>query len=117
MTAQEALQELWDNVLHPTLKPEISEETKAIAIEAIENTLRSTCSICNDPKTVTNADRIRAMSDEELAKGMCRRSIDTICDIVCGGDCKAIKTLSRTSKEVCRDIILAWLHRLAEEEK
>ena len=68
-------------------------------------------------KPMTNAERIRAMSDEELAKEMCRRSIDAICDIVCGGDCKAIETLNRTSKEVCRDIILAWLHRPAEEEK
>ena len=68
------------------------------------------------PKTVTNAERIRSMSDEELAKEMCHRSIDAICDIVCGGDCKAIETLNRTSKEVCRDIILAWLHRPAEEE-
>lgn len=70
--------------------------------------------IINAP--LTNADRIRAMSDEELAKEMCHRSIDAICDIVCGGDCKAIKTLNRTSKEVCRDIILAWLHRPVEEE-
>ena len=73
--------------------------------------------INGNPKPITNAERIRSMSDEELAKEMCHRSIDAICDIVCGGDCKAIETLNRTSKEVCRDIILAWLHRPVEEEK
>ena len=36
MTEQEALQEFWDNALHPSLKPEISEEAKAVAMKALE---------------------------------------------------------------------------------
>lgn len=57
----------------------------------------------------TNADRIRAMSDEELASEMNQRSILTICDIVCQGDCKAIATLNKTRGEVCEEIIMEWL--------
>ena len=68
------------------------------------------------PKSVTNADRIRAMSDEELASEMNQRSIPTICDIVCQGDCKAIATLNKTRGEVCEEIIMEWLQQPAEEE-
>lgn len=60
---------------------------------------------------VTNADKIRAMSDEELASEMNQRSILTICDIVCQGDCKAIATLNKTSGEVCEEIIMEWLRQ------
>lgn len=68
------------------------------------------------PKVETNADRIRAMSDEELASEMNQRSISTICDIVCQGDCKAIATLNKTRGEVCEEIIMEWLQQPAEEE-
>lgn len=36
MTVQETLQEFWDNTLHPSLKPEISEEAKTVAMKALE---------------------------------------------------------------------------------
>ena len=65
---------------------------------------------------MTNADRIRAMSDEELASEMNQRSISTICDIVCQGECKAIATLNKTSNEVCKEIIMKWLQQPAEED-
>ena len=68
------------------------------------------------PKIITNADRIRAMSDEELANEMRKRSISTICDIVCQGECKAIATLNKTSNEVCKEIIIKWLQQPAEED-
>lgn len=68
------------------------------------------------PKSVTNADRIRRMSDEELASEMNQRSILTICDIVCQGDCKAIATLNKTSSEVCKGIIMKRLKKPAEED-
>lgn len=75
------------------------------------------CPICGRKlPTQTNADRIRAMSDEELAEKMKYRAFDTICDIVCGGDCKARDTIRKTSSEVCKDIILAWLQQPAEED-
>lgn len=57
------------------------------------------------PKIVTNADRIRAMSDEELAKwfltvGICIRDID---DVKCDG-------IS------CKECRLNWLRQPAEED-
>ena len=66
--------------------------------------------------STTNADRIRAMSDEELASEMSQRSISTICDIACQGDCKAIATLNKTCGEVCKEIIMKWLQQPAEED-
>ena len=65
---------------------------------------------------MTNADRIRRMSDKELASEMNQRSISTVCDIVCQGDCKAIATLNKTSGEVCKEIIMKWLQQPAEED-
>ena len=65
---------------------------------------------------MTNADKIRAMSDEELASEMNQRLISTICDIVCQGDCKAIAMLNKTSGEVCKEIIIKWLKKPAEED-
>lgn len=70
---------------------------------------------CPEQK-LSNADRIRDMSDEELANEMRERSISTICDIVCQGECKAIATLNKTSNEVCKEIIMKWLQQPAEEE-
>lgn len=64
----------------------------------------------------TNADHIRAMSDEELASEMSQRSISTVCDIVCQGDCKAIATLNKTCGDVCKEIIIKWLQQPAEED-
>lgn len=68
------------------------------------------------PEPQTNADRIRSMNDEELASEMTQRSISTICDIVCQGDCEAIATLNKTSGEVCKEIIMKWLQQPAEED-
>ena len=71
---------------------------------------------CKGYIPMSNADRIRAMSDEELANEMRKRSISTICDIVCQGECKAIATLNKTSNEVCKEIIIKWLQQPAEED-
>ena len=68
------------------------------------------------PNVVTNADHIRAMSDEELASEMSQRSISTVCDIVCQGDCKAIATLNKTCGDVCKEIIMKWIQQPAEED-
>lgn len=78
------------------------------------------CFVCDGTGSIltqrTNADRIRDMSDEELANEMRKRSISTICDIVCQGECKAIATLNKTSNEVCKEIIMKWLQQPAEED-
>ena len=67
---------------------------------------------CHEPPT--NADRIRAMSDEELAEKISCRCIRTLCDIVCVEDCKAFETLNKTSHQRCVEIVLDWLKRPAE---
>ena len=59
----------------------------------------------------TNADRIRSMSDEELAAKISSRCIS---DIVCGGNCKAFATLDKTSQQQCVEIVLDWLQQPAE---
>lgn len=70
-----------------------------------------------NPQPSTNADRIRAMSDDELAIEMGNHAIATICDIVCQGECNAFATLNRTSGDVCKGIIMEWLQQPAEEER
>ena len=78
--------------------------------------LRSTYGVETEPEIITNADRIRAMSDDELAIEMGNHAIATICDIVCQGECNAFATLNRTSGDVCKGIIMEWLQQSAEEE-
>ena len=65
---------------------------------------------------ITNADRIRAMSDEEIAEYVCRNSINTLCDIICGGECNAISTLKRSGDWACKEIVMKWLQQPVEEE-
>ena len=66
------------------------------------------------PEKPTNADRIRSMSDEELAEEIGRSSIPELCDIVCGVDCKAAATFNTTSEKRCADFVLDWLQQPAE---
>lgn len=60
-------------------------------------------------QTPSNADRIRAMSDEELAKFISIQSDDCLCsdnskcDYHCGGDS-------------CLKVLLDWLQQPAEED-
>ena len=65
---------------------------------------------------LTNADRIRAMSDEEIAEYVCRNSINTLCDIICGGECNAISTLKRSGDWACKEIVMKWLQQPAGED-
>ena len=78
------------------------------------------CPVCGGIGTheiqMTNADRIRAMSDEEIAEYVCRNSINTLCDIICGGECNAISTLKRSGDWACKEIVMKWLQEPAGEE-
>lgn len=68
-------------------------------------------------KTVTNADRIRSMTDKEIAEWVCENgAIKTPCDIICGGDCKALATFDKSSMDVCKEIVMKWLKQPAVEE-
>ena len=62
---QSAIQDFWDEAFHYS-KHKISDTSKAIALECMMDAAehKRTCSS-------TNADRIRAMSDEELAHLLC----------------------------------------------
>ena len=69
---------------------------------------------CHEPQT--NADRIRAMSDEEITEFVCRNGINTLCDIICGGECNAIASFKKSGDEACKEIVMKWLQQPAEEE-
>lgn len=65
---------------------------------------------------MTNADRIRAMSDEELAEAIHKNAITDLCSIVCKVECKAVETFDKTSDQRCKEIVLSWLQQPAEVE-
>lgn len=69
---------------------------------------------CVHFRQITNADRIRSMSDEELAVKISHQSISSLCDIVCGRDCKAFPILNKTSQQRCVEIVLDWLKQPSE---
>lgn len=71
---------------------------------------------CFRPNYKTNADRIRSMTDEELAEFLDQHGADTICDLLCGGGCNAIPTLTETEEQRCRKIILEVLKRPYKED-
>jgi len=60
------------------------------------------------PEIKTNADKIRAMSDEELAVWMCDRS----CSLCPLKDCKGRMEVGRT---VCYNRWLDWLRQEVEQ--
>lgn len=53
----------------------------------------------------TIGDKIRSMSDEEIAIWLNAHATDTVCDLVCGNDCEAMATYDKTFDEVCKDLI------------
>lgn len=65
----------------------------------------------------TNADRIRAMTDEELAAVLDGFGAYSVCDLVCGGKCYAIASLEKTASQKCREIILAKLREPYKEKE
>lgn len=73
------------------------------------------CSECNGTGEIevpfTRGDRIRSMSDEEIVGWVGTHGIDTICELICGRECKAIATLDKTSEEVCQEIVKDWLSK------
>lgn len=66
---------------------------------------------------VTNADRIRSMTDEELAAVLDGFGAYSVCDLVCGGKCYAIASLEKTASQKCREIILAKLREPYKEKE
>ena len=66
---------------------------------------------------MTNADRIRSMTDEELAAVLDGYGAYSVCDLVCGGKCYAIASLEKTASQKCREIILAKLREPYKEKE
>lgn len=69
--------------------------------------LRSTYGVYDDPKIITNADLIRAMSDEELAKWLCEFGTETFAAGVPKYGAPIMNERER----------LDWLRQPAEEER
>lgn len=69
--------------------------------------LRSTYGIDTDPEIITNADRIRAMSDEELAEYLCGLTYCCECEHrdTCNGEDGYLKWLRQPAEdcEACHD--------------
>ena len=75
--------------------------------------LRSTYGIDTDPEIITNADRIRDMSDEELAEFLKRVHVDP-----CKACCDNLKWCLRNNapEPVCQKHFFKWLQQLYEGE-
>ena len=71
---------------------------------------------CNYTPVITNADKIRAMSDDEITEFVCRNGINTLCDIICGGECNAIASFKKSGDEACKEIVMKWLQQPVEGE-
>ena len=105
---QSAIQDFWDEAFHHSKHPEISDTSKAIALECMMDAAehKRTCSF-------TNADRIRAMSDEDLAAWLTY----SICKYVqCRDSCPVVSG-EGPGGEMCKVNILHWLQQPAEEER
>lgn len=88
---QSAIQDFWDEAFHYS-KHKISDTSKAIALECMMDAAehKRTCSS-------TNADRIRKMSDDELARFLATKLNDDFYEYP--------------------DLTLQWLQQSAEEEE
>ena len=107
MTRKDAIEAIKCN--WPDSRYTILREALDMAVKALEDVTDKNVG------KMTNADRIRAMRDEELAEEIGRSSIPELCDIVCGVDCKAAATFNTTLEKRCADFVLDWLQRPAEE--
>ena len=75
-------------------------------------TCECTCSVTCNPDIITNADRIRAMSDEELSEFISRIEIGDFGPQVYG---KTFCDMCKGQYE-CDDCRLWWLQQPAEED-
>lgn len=66
--------------------------------------------VCHSAVPMTNADRIRAMSDEELAEWL-------TCPVCKYANCTSKCPVLPMNKELkCNENILHWLHQTAKED-
>ena len=75
--------------------------------KSVDNASDYTCDRYLPAKPMTNADRIRQMTDEELAEFIAQRRT---CDTCCITLTRCITTAH------CKDGVLAWLRKEADED-
>ena len=76
-------------------------------VRDITKTCECSCSVTCNPDIITNADRIRAMSDEELAEWMCSLMTAECCDQRC------------PARDICNlgdNGLVKWMKQPAEED-
>ena len=72
---------------------------------------------CECAVPMTNLQVMQSLTEEEIAEWVCDNgAVNTLCDIVCGGDCNAYATLGKSSMDVCKEIVMEWLNRRYEGE-
>ena len=77
-------------------------------VRDITKTCECTCSVTCNPDIITNADRIRAMSDEELAEFIPNWSYTNACK------CEEQSYADCNLK--CEECVLDWLQQPAKED-
>ena len=82
-------------------------------VRDITKTCECACSLTCNPDIITNADRIRAMRDEELAEFLERVNIDP-----CSACCDNLYWCRRNNapEPVCQKHLFKWLQQPAEED-
>ena len=63
-----------------------------------------------ETKPTTNYDKIKNMSIDEISEIIHDNVTRNVCDLICDGKCNAVKTLDKSSDEVCKEIIRNWLN-------
>lgn len=110
---QSAIQDFWDEKFNHSKHPEISDESKIIAFECMidEAKRRST-------QPPTNADRIRAMDDKELAEFLmeCNPANCQQCAFSSGWRCDP-DWEDYSDAEKCTEGRKRWLQQPTEEAR
>ena len=83
-------------------------------VRDITKTCECTCSVTCNPDIITNADRIRAMSDEELAIWLAEWSF---CADACPASTNEVEeAIGYHCPSNCEEQALTWLQQPSEEE-
>ena len=86
-------------------------------VRDITKTCECTCSVTCNPDIITNADRIRDMSDEELVDIFLRADFCKCCEHEKDGVCNYICAYPNIPLyDGCKQAALTWMKQPAEED-
>ena len=86
-------------------------------VRDITKTCECTCSVTCNPDIITNADRIRDMSDEELVDIFLRADFCKCCEHEKDGVCNYICAYPNIPLyDGCKQAALKWMKKPAEED-